>query len=356
MLAMPIKLKAALAGFGVVGERRYKVLRNHVNFDVVAVADRKFSGGECIDNIIPTYENFEELASLDIDVLFVSLPNNDAPRATIMGLENNYHVFAEKPPGRSVEDIQTVLKVAQKKPYLKLKYGFNHRYHDSVREALRIVKSGEMGKIINMRGVYGKSEFIPWPRPSHEALLKDPSTPYWRTKREISGGGILLDQGIHMVDLMRIFASDFVDIKSFVSNDYWQHDVEDNAYAIMRSADGVVAMLHSTATQWQHSFSLDIHLEEGALLLSGILSGSKSYGDERLTVIYREENVGGRPRETSTKYIRDHSWRDEINDFALDILEDRDVALGSSEDALKTVELVFKIYQADDAWSEKFNH
>jgi len=351
---MPNPLRAAMAGLGVVGERRFRVLRDHSDFDVVAIADKKFTGDDYIDDDIPTYQNFEDLASLDLDVLFVSLPNNDAPKATMMGLENGWHVFAEKPPGRSVEDIQDVLNMAQQKPNLKLKYGFNHRYHDSVREALRIIKSGEMGKIINMRGVYGKSEFIPWPRPSHEAL-KDAGTPYWRTNRKIAGGGILLDQGIHMVDLMRIFASDFVDVKSFVSNDYWQHDVEDNAYAIMRSADGVVAMLHSTATQWQHSFSLDIHLEEGALLLSGILSGSKSYGDERLTVIYREENVGGRPRETSTKYIRDHSWRDEINDFALDIMEDRDVALGSGEDALKTVELVFKIYQADDVWSEKFN-
>ena len=95
-----------------------------------------------------------------------------------------------------------------------------------------------------------------------------------------------------MVDLMRFFSSDFDEVKSFISNSFWNHDVEDNAYAIMRSKDNVVAMLHSTATQWRHNFSLDIHLERGALLLSGILSGSKSYGDERLTIIHREENGG----------------------------------------------------------------
>ena len=351
---MPEKLKVALAGFGVVGERRYRVMCEHDHIDVVGIADKKFSKGDLVDGTIPTFQNFEELTSLGIDALFVSLPNDDAPTATIMGLKNGWHVFCEKPPGRSVADIQAVLKEAGEKPHLKLKYGFNHRYHDSVREALKIIQSGDMGKVINMRGVYGKSEFIPWPRPSHE-VLRETGTQYWRTNRDIAGGGILLDQGIHMVDLMRIFASDFVDVKSFVSNDYWQHDVEDNAYAIMRTAEGTVAMLHSTATQWQHSFSLDIHLEQGALLLSGILSGSKSYGDEKLTVIYREENVGGRPRETSTKYIRDHSWRDEINDFVADILEDRMVTRGSGEDALKTMELVFRIYDADEQWSKKFN-
>ena len=153
-----------------------------------------------------------------------------------------------------------------------------------------------------------------------------------------------------MVDLMRIFAGEFVDIKSFVSNAYWKHDVEDNAYALMRTADGVVAMLHSTATQWQHNFTLDVHLEQGALLLSGILSGSKSYGDEKLTIIYREENVNGCPQETSIKYIRDTSWCAEIDDFAKDILENRIVTAGSGYDALRTMELVFNIYDADKSW------
>ena len=226
---------------------------------------------------------------------------------------------------------------------------FNHRYHDSVKDASKIINSGDMGRVINLRGVYGKSEFIPWPRPSNEALLRA-GAEHWRTSRKISGGGILLDQGIHMVDLMRFFSSDFEEVKSFVSNSYWNHDVEDNAYAIMRSKDNVVAMLHSTATQWRHNFSLDIHLERGALLLSGILSGSKSYGDERLTIIYREENAGGSPRESSVKYIRDNSWQEEVNDFAADIVEDRTVSNGSIEDALATMKLVFKIYQSDSKW------
>ena len=346
---MTVKLKVGLAGFGVVGERRYRVLSEHQNFEVVAIADKKLVEGHVIGDGIQTLQNFHELVGHNLDVIFVSLPNDDAPEATVMGIENGWHVFCEKPPGRSVKDIENVAAASALRPDLKVKYGFNHRYHDSIKEALRIIQSGEMGSIINMRGVYGKSEFIPWPRPSHEVLLSQGSD-YWRTNRDISGGGILLDQGIHMVDLMRIFASDFIDVKSFISNDYWKHDVEDNAYAMMRTADGVVAMLHSTATQWRHNFSLDIHLERGALLLSGILSGSKSYGDERLTIIYREENAGGSPRESSVKYIRDNSWQEEVNDFATDIVEDRTVLNGSIDDALATMSLVFKIYLSDSKW------
>ena len=133
-------------------------------------------------------------------------------------------------------------------------YGFNHRYHDSVQEALRLIRSEELGKIINMRGVYGKSQLITFDQPD------------WRTKRSIAGGGVLLDQGIHMVDLMRLFAGDFTDVHSFISNRHWGYDVEDNAYCLMKTNDGIVGMLHSSATQWRHRFNLDINLDYANIL------------------------------------------------------------------------------------------
>ena len=90
-----------------------------------------------------------------------------------------------------------------------------------------------------------------------------------------------------MVDLMRFLGGNFDDIYSFVDNGFWHHDVEDNAYALMRSKAGVVAFIHSTATQWKHTFNLEITLEKGSLTLAGILSGSKSYGAETLKITYR---------------------------------------------------------------------
>jgi predicted dehydrogenase len=176
----------------------------------------------------------------------------------------------------------------------------------------------------------------------------------WRTKREIAGGGILLDQGIHILDMMRLFAGDFVDVHAYVSNAFWCHDVEDNAYALMRTADGVVAMLHSSATQWRHRFGLDITLSEGALHLSGILSSSRSYGAETLTVVRRSDDDRGDPREVTTRYNEDHSWRDEIDEFARAIVADRAIRHGSSYEALKTMQLVYDIYAADHEWAGRW--
>jgi len=155
---------------------------------------------------------------------------------------------------------------------------------------------------------------------------------------------------------MRLFCGDFKDVKSYISNKYWNHDVEDNAYAIMRDEKGRVAMLNSSATQWQHSFSLDIALTEGYLKLEGILSGSKSYGEERIIIGRRiaDSDVGTSKDETIT-YLEDNSWRDEVNEFAEAILKGEKIESGTSRDALETMKVVYRIYYADPTWRDKYN-
>jgi predicted dehydrogenase len=234
------------------------------------------------------------------------------------------------------------MAVEAKRPGLVLKYGFNHRYHDSVREALALVQSRALGEIVNLRGVYGKSKIIPF-------------AGSWRAERRYAGGGILLDQGIHMVDLIRLFGGEFRDVKSWVSNAYWKHDVEDNAYALMRGDNGCVAMLHSSATQWQHRFSLEIALTEGFIELQGILSGTKSYGQERLIVGQREETATGTSRETTTTFLDDNSWRDEVREFAAAVADGVPMVSGTSLDALETMRLVYRIYFADPAWRSAYD-
>jgi len=338
---MTRKLRVGIAGYGVVGRRRHKYIEEHPDLEVVAVCDRTFEGEGKLDDGVRFYENYTRLFEEDLDVAFVCLTNDVAAEVTIAALNRGFHVFCEKPPGRDVEDIVRVVACEREHPGLKLKYGFNHRYHDSVRDALRIVESKELGTLVNIRGVYGKSKIVGYTD--------------WRTKRELAGGGILLDQGIHMVDMIRLFAGEFTEIHSFVSNDFWKHDIEDNAYALMRTSGGVVAFLHSTATEWRHRFRLEMTLTEGSIALSGILSGTKSYGAETITVAQRGDDDGGDPREQTIRYNRDNSWRDEIAEFATAVMHDKPVAVGSSMDALKTMHFVFRIYCADAVWRDRWS-
>ena len=358
-------LKVGIIGYGIVGQRRRSFIDKHPDMKTSAICDVRFrDNGTMVDGAeidytydklesnssknhihgeaqdgIEYYNNYTDLLNHSkIDALFVSVPNYIAPEVTISGLEKGFHVFCEKPPGRTVDDIIRVRKAEEKHPQLKLKYGFNHRYHGSVKKVKEIIQSKQYGDIINFRGVYGKSSIVPF-------------TGQWRSQKKYSGGGILLDQGIHMLDMFRHFCGDFSEVKSFISNNYWNHNVEDNAYAMMRDEKGRVAMIHSSATQWQHSFRLEITLEEASLELSGILSGSKSYGEEKLLVVPKqEESVNGSLSSTMTHFLEDNSWRDEIAEFAEIILNDKAVIQGNSYDALKTMELVYKIYDADASW------
>ena len=337
------KLRVGIAGYGIVGKRRHFYINEHPNLEVVAVCDQNFKEVYLQKEGIGYHKYTTSLINENLDILIVCLTNNIAAEITIAGLKRGFHVFCEKPPGMSVGDIQKVIEVEKENPLLKLKYGFNHRYHESVKKALQIIHSGELGQVINLRGVYGKSRVIPF-------------SGGWRSKRNLAGGGILLDQGIHMVDLMRLFCGEFVDVKSFISNNYWKHDVEDNAYALLKDKLGRIAMLNSTATQWQHKFSLDISLTQGYIELSGILSGSKSYGEEKIIIGKRdEESDNGQMESTTLKFLQDNSWKDEIFEFADAIVNNKNIVSGSSLDALETMKLVFNIYYSDEDWRSKYN-
>ena len=149
--------KAAIAGFGIVGKRRYKCIQANKNLEVIGVCDKKFKKEFMRKNNLNYYKNYKKMfENENIDLVIICMTNDIAPEVTIQALRNNLHVFCEKPPGRNLKDIELVIREEKKFPNLKLMYGFNHRYHESVQSALKIIKSKRLGNIINMRGVYGK--------------------------------------------------------------------------------------------------------------------------------------------------------------------------------------------------------
>ena len=356
------KFKVGIIGYGIVGKRRRKYIDEHPNLVTIAVCDVRFIDESFRENGGKIYNNYNEIEKLSeknrvkgkqkdgvyyysdyeyllkdqkLDIIFVCLPNYLSPVVTIAGLNSGCHVFCEKPPGRTVEDILKVREAEKNHAHLKLKYGFNHRYHHSVKRAKEIIDNKDFGEIINFRGVYGKSSVVPVENE-------------WRALKKYSGGGILLDQGIHMLDLFRFFCGDFEEVKSFVSNKFWGHNVEDNAYALLRDSQGRVAMIHSSATQWQHRFRLEITFEKGYLELSGILSGTKSYGQEKLAIINRQTNsTVGSLEKQEINYLEDNSWNEEIIEFADLIINDKPVVTGNSFEALMIMKLVHSIYSAD---------
>ena len=338
-------MRVGIAGYGVVGKTRHRSIESNTSYKVTAISESNQEARQSIATDLEVYNDYQSLiANAEIDVIFISLPNQFAAEATCLSLQKGLHVFCEKPPARTHAELLEVEKQSLKFPALKLMYGFNHRFHLSVEKAQALIKSDSLGRIINMKGVYGKSQMISFNQTD------------WRTNREASGGGILLDQGIHMLDLMRYLSEeDFTQVFSFIDNAFWNYDVEDNAYVLMKSPSGLVAQLHSSATQWRHVFNLEITLERGSLILGGLLTGSKSYGDETLTIITSDLlKDNGTPRESISKYNEDVSWDNEIKYFANSLADNTAIERGSIHDALETMKLIEVIYKADPIWKEKY--
>ena len=331
-------LRCAIIGYGYMGKIRHNVINSnpHLNLSMICEFDTQNVEN---DNSVQVVNDVEQIFKSSVDVVFICTPNNLIPGYAIESLSKGKHVFCEKPPGRSIEDIISIQEVEKLHPNKILMFGFNHRYHPGVLRAKSIVDSGRLGKIIALRGLYGKSGGENFPRS-------------WRNDFSVSGGGILLDQGIHMLDLFNYFLGGFTSVKSFLSNRHWGFDVEDNAVVIMKNDQHQLAVLHSSATFWKHMFQLNVIMEKGYLKLEGLLSKTGSYGRETLVIGRRqfedEAEAVGNPSEETIYFDKDLSWELEIKQFVDCILNDKPLLESNSTDAYNAMELVHRCYQDSD--------
>ena len=328
------ELRAGIVGYGYMGEIRRDVLERSPRLSLVGISDTNPKAREKIKGC-PVFDSHEQLFREDLDIVFVCTPNHYSPEICIKSMNKNIHVFCEKPPGCNVRDIEDIIRAEKQNAGVKLMFGFNHRFHPGIVKAKALVDNGRLGGIVNVRGLYGKSGGVNFANS-------------WRNNKHVSGGGILLDQGIHMLDLFRHFCGDFESVKGFISNSFWNFDVEDNAYIILQNKLGQNAFFHSSATMWKHTFKIDITLEEGYITVEGLLSKSGSYGREQIIVGKRqfedEAAAVGNPSEEVTHFDRDLSWDLEVEEFVKCIDRDIPITKSSSEDALRVMEIIEKAY------------
>lgn len=325
--------KVGIIGYGKMGKTRHTALDEIGKGEVIAVSEPNLT--EPLDGI-PNVSHDEIINNPDIDIVLVCTPNFLNKELTIKALKAGKHVFCEKPPAFTAEEVAEIQEVERNTDSRKLMYGFNHRHHDSVIRMKEIVDSNEFGKIIWMRGRYGKS-------------VTEDYFDNWRAKKELAGGGILIDQGIHMLDLFLHLAGDFDSIKAEISNLYWNLEVEDNAFVILRnSKSGIDASLHSTMSQWRHLFSLEVFMEKGYMVLNGLITSTMSYGEEILSIAKNRSTAPAATwkDEVKTQYIDDHSWRYELEHFLEAIENDTPIQIGSSEDAHKLMSIIDEIYKS----------
>jgi predicted dehydrogenase len=270
-----------------------------------------------------------------IDAAFVCTPNDVTADLCVESLNRCGRVFCEKPLGRGWEDFRRIEQAAAVVPGCILSFGFNHRLHPCVQAARALVNSGQLGNILYVKGTYGKSGGVRYRE-------------NWRNDRSRSGGGILLDQGIHMLDIFQFFLGPLTVVDAVLTDSFWACGVEDNAFVLLKADSGAPAFLHSSATLWKHTFRLEIGCGDGYLAASGLLSRTGSYGREQLVIGKREfEDEAfalGNPREEIIHFDRDESWDKEIHEFISSIKESRPCTHGTLDEARSVMRVIRDAY------------
>ena len=324
-------MRVAIVGCGLIGRKRAQALagcRLAVCCDTAldrAEALARTAGAE------PLTDWQAAVTRPDVDIVLVATTHDMLAPIACAAAAAGKHVLIEKPAARRAAELDPVLAAARRTGAL-VRVGFNHRYHRAFRKAREIFAAGELGEMMFVRGRYGHGG-----RPGYDKE--------WRAVPELSGGGELVDQGMHLIDLARWFLGDFDSVQGRIATCFWNMPVEDNAFLLLGTAAGQTAFLHASWTEWKNTFSFEIYGRVGKLEIGGL---GGSYGVERLA-FYRMSPAMGPPETTAWEYpMADDSWEVEFAEFLEDIRLGRQPAAGLA-DAQAALRVVEKVYQGSAA-------
>lgn len=321
-------LGVAIVGCGLIGSKRARALASS---QLRACADIDLERAEALARpagAAATTEWRRVVERPDVDLVVVATTNDALAEVTIGALEAGKHVLVEKPAARSLGELAAVEAAAEQHRRL-VRVGFNHRYHPAFLQARRLYEAGALGELMFIRGRYGHGGRVGYDRE-------------WRADPARSGGGELIDQGVHLIDLARWFLGDFVECSGFAHTYYWNMPVDDNAFLTLKTARQQVAFLHVSCTEWKNLFSFEIYGRDAKLQVDGL---GGSYGLERLA-FYQMLPEMGPPETTIWEYPRgDRSWELEMEEFLEDIRLGRPPAAGLPE-ARACLAIVEQVYEA----------
>lgn len=321
-------MRAAVIGCGLIGRKRAEAMPKEVQivgcFDLVSESARKFAKDfEC-----EIYTNLEQvLDDSGLDFLIIATQHNTLASLALLSLKSNKHVFLEKPGASNSEDLRMALNEAESRN-LKFHIGFNHQYHPAILKMLEFINDGVIGKLMFLRARYGHGGRLGYEKE-------------WRADKVISGGGELIDQGSHLIDIsLRMFKNLSVDY-AYTPTYFWNMPVEDNAFMALKDNEGRMAFLHASCTEWKNMFSLEVYGTSGKIEVSGL---GRSYGVETLTH-YQMLPEMGPPLAKSWQFTGpDDSWRLELKDFISDIKNNTHCS-DNIASSIRVLELIEQIYE-----------
>ena len=317
-----------IIGCGLIGRKRANALGGRrlaacADLDRSLAAALAASASDCLAT-----DDWREVVNHDdVAAVIIATPHHMLAEICAGAIDAGCHVLVEKPAARNADELRPLLRLVEEKKVL-VRVGFNHRYHRAVQKMREIIDSGALGSLMFLRARYGHGGRVGYDRE-------------WRAQPSLSGGGELIDQGVHLIDLARWCLGDFVSIEGIAQTCYWDMPVDDNAFLMLRTAKEQTAFLHASCTEWKNTFSWELSGKNGKVQIDGL---GGSYGVERLTW-YRMLPQMGPPETTAWEFpMADNSWEVEMNEFFRDIENSRQPVPGLA-DALAVLDIVDKIYE-----------
>src|SRR6202167_1409471 len=320
-------MNIAIIGCGAIGRKRAQQLGNA---SLVHCVDTDLARAEHLASLQPDCAAGTDWRPLlersDIDAVVIVTPQDVQAEIARAAIAAGIHVLVEKPAARHADELRDLPELAVKHG-VRVRVGLSHRYHRAFQQARQLVDSGILGPLLFVRARYG-----------HGGRLGYASE--WRAQPGRSGGGELIDQGVHLIDLARWFLGDFVEVDGFAHTYFWDMPVEDNGFMLLKTASQQVAFLHVSCTEWKNTFSWELYGRDGKLQVDGL---GGSYGVERLTW-HRMRPEMGPPETTIWEYpMADNSWMSEMSEFIEDIGIGREHSPGLG-DAIAALRVVAKLY------------
>ncbi|HEY9778030.1 MAG TPA: Gfo/Idh/MocA family oxidoreductase [Planktothrix sp.] len=321
-------MKVAIIGCGLIGNKRLKHLGQHA-LSIAADTDlaRAKQLAESITPHAAVTANWQEaVAHPQIEAVIIATTPNVMPEIALGALRAGKHVLVDKPAATGATELRPVADLARELG-LQVRVGFNHRYHPALLKAHELFTNGAIGDLMYIRGRYGHGGRLGYEKE-------------WRASADISGGGELVDQGSHLIDLSRWFLGDFTEVSGCAPTYYWEMNVDDNAFMMLTTARKQVAWLHASWTEWKNMFSFEIFGRVGKLQIDGL---GGSYGTETLTFYKMKPELGPPDVERFEFPANDASWQTEFDHFVRDI--ETGISSGpTADDAVAVWEIVEKIY------------
>jgi predicted dehydrogenase len=318
-------MRIGIIGCGLIGRKRAAAAHGH---DIVLLYDRDPAAAAALAKTTgaTVAQTADALIGADLDAIVIATAHDALPVFATQAVEAGKHVLVEKPAGRNAAEVAPLAEAAARHHRI-VKVGFNHRFHPAVLKAHQIVSSGSIGPLLYIRGRYGHGGRVGYEKE-------------WRCVPELSGGGELVDQGSHLIDLSRWFLGELKLEYAATPTYFWEIAVDDNAFLALRGEGGRMAWLHASWTEWKNMFSMEIYGRVGKLVIDGL---GGSYGTEKLTLYQMLPNMG--PPETTTWEFPfpDRSWDLEFADFAAAIAEGRRPC-GDISDALAMHHIIDQAY------------